>query len=307
MSLVRLFMRRRNLHTSREQSSTLKMVASRPGEESVGKELGGSGQDGGGSGQDGGGSSWGGVGGEGTRVKMEAAHPGEESVGKELRGSGQDGGGLGQDGEARVKMAVACPGEESVGKELGGLGQDGGSSSWGGVGGEGTRRIWSRWRRLGSRWWQLVLGRSQWGRNSGDPVKMVAARVKMVAARPGEESVGQELGRSGQDGGGSSRGGVGGEGTRGIGSRWRRLVLGRSWWGRNSGDPVQMEAAHPGEESVGKELGGSGQDVGGEGTRSIRPWGGGRTELSDGRVGGRQGEAGRVREQWPQPPCGINT
>ena len=164
-----------------------------------------------------------------------------------------------------------------VGKELGGLGQDGGGSGQDGA-------AWVKMAKLGSRWLQLVLGRSWWGRNSGD-------WVKMAAARPGEELVGKELGASGQDGGGSGQdgggsswGGVGGEETREIGSRWRRLgsrwrrlVLGRSWWGRNSGDPVQMEAAHPGEESVGKELGRSGQDgggssrggVGGEGTRGI--------------------------------------
>ena len=136
-----------------------------------------------------------------------------------------------------------------VGKELGGLGQDGGGSGQDGA-------AWVKMAKLGSRWLRLVLGRSRWGRNSGD-------WVKMAAARPGEELVGKELGASGQDGGGSGQdgggsswGGVGGEETREIWSRWRRLVPGRSWWGRNSGDRVKM--------SVGKELAASGRGVEGE-------------------------------------------
>ena len=60
------------------------MVAAHPGEESVGKELRGVGQDGSS-------SPWGEVGGEGVqriRSRQQGLRPGEESVGKELRGAG---------------------------------------------------------------------------------------------------------------------------------------------------------------------------------------------------------------------------
>lgn len=76
-------------------------------------------------------------------------------------------------------------------------------------------------------------------------------------------------------------------------------------------DQGKMEAARPGEESVGKELRGAGQDGGGspwrevgrQGTQRSRPWGGDRTGLSEGPVGRRQGEAGGSESANHSPPC----